>query len=360
MRARRPPPSLLLLHQHRCVRWFACMRSVRARCTWTVQRAPVQCADAQRQAYPHARAILFIRIACALRERACALSSDSGLQSVTRANSRDPTLRAQNHTAHGPLQQTRKLLIWSLVKDYYYLSGPLWTGTFIKDVRVISIPTQHVYVSGRNYCSMSTARPAGRVIVLGAGIAGLTAARRLAQRGVEVVVIEARNRVGGRIHTWDMAQNRTWDPALQSSPGVHAPIDLGASFIHGIEGNPVKQLEKDVSLKHAATSKTTLIASSVGARPASPPSIPWTTNQPSLWTAVQARHGPRTRPRKLASCRGLYCLRGSSLVPNGCAMRVGCDYLKSKSRSGQRSQASKSHMLRYGNTSNQTRCAKKS
>lgn len=121
---------------------------------------------------------------------------------------------------------------------------------------------------------MSKAVPAGRVIVLGAGIAGLTAARRLAQRGVEVVVIEARNRVGGRIHTWDMAQNRTWDPALQGNPGVQAPIDLGASFIHGIEGNPIKQLEKDVSLKQAATSKTMLIVPSVHARPASPPFIP--------------------------------------------------------------------------------------
>jgi monoamine oxidase len=41
-----------------------------------------------------------------------------------------------------------------------------------------------------------------RVIVAGAGMAGLTAARALEARGADVVLIEARGRVGGRVHTW--------------------------------------------------------------------------------------------------------------------------------------------------------------
>src|ERR1700724_3754817 len=50
-----------------------------------------------------------------------------------------------------------------------------------------------------------TARPdpgaARRVVVVGAGLAGLTAALGLREAGWDVVVIEARPRVGGRVHT---------------------------------------------------------------------------------------------------------------------------------------------------------------
>lgn len=64
------------------------------------------------------------------------------------------------------------------------------------------------------------------VVVVGAGIAGIVAADRLRRAGYRVQVLEARRRLGGRIHTW-----RGW-------PG--APLDLGASWIHGYAaGNPI-------------------------------------------------------------------------------------------------------------------------
>jgi len=58
------------------------------------------------------------------------------------------------------------------------------------------------------------------VIVIGAGVAGLEAAQRLARRHLRVVVVEARARLGGRI--------RTERPA-----GWPAPVELGAEFVHG-------------------------------------------------------------------------------------------------------------------------------
>ena len=44
-----------------------------------------------------------------------------------------------------------------------------------------------------------------QVIVVGAGVAGLVAARRLADRGLDVLVLEARDRVGGRLWSYRMA-----------------------------------------------------------------------------------------------------------------------------------------------------------
>ncbi|WP_022891486.1 flavin monoamine oxidase family protein [Agromyces subbeticus] len=59
--------------------------------------------------------------------------------------------------------------------------------------------------------------PGERVAVIGAGIAGLTAARELVDAGFEVVVIEARDRLGGRAHSVDAA-------------GFDTPIELGTVF----------------------------------------------------------------------------------------------------------------------------------
>ena len=65
-----------------------------------------------------------------------------------------------------------------------------------------------------------------RVIVVGAGWAGLTVGERAAQRRVDHVVLDGRKRIGGRAHTADLG-------------GI--PIDLGCSWIHGPIGNPMTQ-----------------------------------------------------------------------------------------------------------------------
>lgn len=72
------------------------------------------------------------------------------------------------------------------------------------------------------------------VIVIGAGVAGLAAARALHEAGTQVVVLEGSERAGGRILT---------DRSLGT------PVDLGAAWIHGIRGNPITALARRAGLR---------------------------------------------------------------------------------------------------------------
>lgn len=74
---------------------------------------------------------------------------------------------------------------------------------------------------------------AKRICVVGAGISGLVAANQLKRNGYDVVILEARDRIGGRIWT-------------DRSLGV--PLDLGASWIHGADGNPLTQVSSALGI----------------------------------------------------------------------------------------------------------------
>jgi monoamine oxidase len=78
-----------------------------------------------------------------------------------------------------------------------------------------------------------------KVIVVGAGIAGLAAAKQLHSKGAEVTVLEAGKYIGGRIRT---------------DRSMGAPFEYGAGWIHGPSGsNPIKKL---ASRARAKTFKT--------------------------------------------------------------------------------------------------------
>lgn len=75
--------------------------------------------------------------------------------------------------------------------------------------------------------------PRKNVIVVGAGPAGLTAARHLQRQGFTVTVLEARSRIGGRVFT-DRAS-------------LSVPVDLGASIITGVEADVTSERRPDPS-----------------------------------------------------------------------------------------------------------------
>lgn len=71
------------------------------------------------------------------------------------------------------------------------------------------------------------------IVVVGAGVSGLTAARELRRDGHDVVVLEARDRIGGRTWTVDLGG---------------APSDLGGSWIHGPFENPLAEVVREAGL----------------------------------------------------------------------------------------------------------------
>ncbi|MEP3046976.1 MAG: FAD-dependent oxidoreductase [Roseibium sp.] len=76
------------------------------------------------------------------------------------------------------------------------------------------------------------------VIVIGAGLSGLAAARYLADLDYSVVVLEANNAMGGRIKTdWQLG----------------APFEVGAGWIHGPDKNPISKLAKAINAQTFVT-----------------------------------------------------------------------------------------------------------
>lgn len=99
------------------------------------------------------------------------------------------------------------------------------SGLFLGDVTGGLLPIETAQAASVSHKSNTTSPD---VIVVGAGISGLAAAHTLQKNGLKVVVLEARNRIGGRIWT-DYANGY--------------PTELGASWMHGIQyGDPIPYL----------------------------------------------------------------------------------------------------------------------
>ncbi|MBI5131160.1 MAG: FAD-dependent oxidoreductase [Rhodopseudomonas palustris] len=77
------------------------------------------------------------------------------------------------------------------------------------------------------------------VVVVGAGTAGIAAARRIAAAGRKVIVVEAAPRVGGR--------------CLTDTASFEAPFDRGARFLHNPDSNPLVRLARSEGFDIAPT-----------------------------------------------------------------------------------------------------------
>lgn len=99
-------------------------------------------------------------------------------------------------------------------------------------------------------CQHDTVFPTDKtVIIVGAGISGLAAAKKLHEKGFKVIVLESQDKAGGRLRT-----NRSLGVAF----------DEGASWIHGIDENPITTLAQQAGMTSAFTDDTSRTSYDIG------------------------------------------------------------------------------------------------
>jgi len=91
--------------------------------------------------------------------------------------------------------------------------------------------------SGRRAAAqvLAVTKPGEAVVVVGAGVAGLAAARDLADAGTAVIIVEANDRIGGRLDT-------------VQPPGWPVPIERGASWIHATNASDLAERAQRLSI----------------------------------------------------------------------------------------------------------------
>lgn len=136
--------------------------------------------------------------------------------------SRDPfAFGSYSYLTHGSKQADRVTLA-EPIGDRLFFAGEAVNPTRNSTVHA-------AYEDGERAAKRVAATSAQSIGIIGAGMAGLSAAKALTDAGLAVTIFEARDRIGGRVST---------DNTL------NAPLDLGASWIHGLRGNPLTAMAR--------------------------------------------------------------------------------------------------------------------
>ncbi len=129
-------------------------------------------------------------------------------------------------------------------------------------------------------------------LVIGAGMAGVTAARELARRGLSVTVVEGRDRVGGRL--WSIRDF------------CDEPVEAGAEFVHGVGARTWPEIQAaGLMTRPCPLIRHTMFNVGGGTR-----WLPWILLHPGVWPtfpilrAIQKAEPPDRSAREFIDARG--------------------------------------------------------
>ena len=163
----------------------------------------------------------------------------SPLVGYVRTNwSEDPfSYGSYSYFANGSGDADRKTLL-EPIGDRIYFAGEALNPHY-------QVSVQAAFESGQSVAIQIAATGHKNIAIIGAGVSGSSAAKLLSKQGKNVVVFEGRNRIGGRIWT--------------DRKSLGTPLDLGASWIHGPDGNPISALSNELGIKRIPTPDDNII-----------------------------------------------------------------------------------------------------
>ncbi|MEM9878330.1 MAG: FAD-dependent oxidoreductase [Pseudomonadota bacterium] len=145
--------------------------------------------------------------------------------------SQDPfSYGSYSYTAKGSSMRDRRRFSQP-IEDKLFFAGEAWHPKNNSTVHA-------AYESGIIAADQLLETSKQRIAIVGAGMSGLAASHKLAEAGRNVTVFEARDRIGGRVWT---------------SNKLGVPLDLGASWIHGVKKNPLTALSDQLGVERVAT-----------------------------------------------------------------------------------------------------------